>query len=170
MFLLQMAGFPGSGKSTLAKAIAKRIDNVVVIDRDVIKSSMMESGVDLNIVNDASYKLVFALCNYYLTINMNVIIDTPCFFEVTLENGIEIAQKHGAKYKYIDCRLDDFNEVNFRLENRESSVSQIKSAEKERFLAAIDKSKKPTNYECLTVDSSVPIELYIDSTLDYLSI
>lgn len=49
MFLLQMSGFPGSGKSTLAKEISKHID-VVVVDRDVIKSSMIASGVDLDIV------------------------------------------------------------------------------------------------------------------------
>jgi adenylate kinase family enzyme len=163
-----MAGFPGSGKSTLAKEISKHIDDVVVIDRDVIKSSMMESGVDLNIVNDASYKLVFALCNYYLSINMNVIIDTPCFFEATLENGIEIAQKHGAEYKYIECRLEDFNEVCNRLENRESSLSQIKSAEVEKFLAALERSKKPTNYKYVIIDSSLPIKSYIKGVLDYL--
>ena len=131
---------------------------------------MIESGVDLSIINDASYKLAFELCSYYLSINKSVIIDTPCFFEATLENGIEIAQKCGAKYKYIECRIEDFDEVSNRLRNRQSSVSQFKSAEIERFLAALDKSRKPTNYECITVDSSAPIDLYIDNVLDYLNI
>lgn len=167
MFLLQMAGFPGSGKSTLAKEIAKHI-NVVIIDRDVIKSTMIESGVDLNIVNDASYKVVFSLCEYYLSINMNVIIDTPCFFEATVENGVEIAKKYGAEYKYIECRLEDFNEVTNRLKNRQSSVSQIKSAEKEKFLVALERSKKPSNYKHITIDSSLPVGSYIKDVVDYL--
>jgi predicted kinase len=168
MFLLQMAGFPGSGKSTLAKEISRHID-VVVIDRDIIKSSMMESGVGLDIVNNASYSVVFSLSKYYLNINKNVIIDTPCFYEGTLENGIEIAKTFGAEYKYVECRLEDFDEVGNRLKTRESSVSQIKSAERERFLVAIDKSKKPINYECLTIDTSLPVEAYINEVLIYLS-
>lgn len=168
MFLLQMAGFPGSGKSTLAKEIARHRD-VVVIDRDVVKSSMMESGVGLDIVNNASYNVVFSLSKYYLNIKKNVIIDTPCFYDRILENGIEIAKTFGAEYKYIECRLEDFDEVSSRLRTRECSVSQIKVAERERFLMAIDKSKKPVYYECLTIDTSLPVESYIEEVLIYIS-
>lgn len=46
MFLLQMSGAPGSGKSTLAKEISGRI-NSIILDLDVIKSSLIESGIGL---------------------------------------------------------------------------------------------------------------------------
>jgi predicted kinase len=167
MFLLQMAGFPGCGKSTLAKEISKYID-VVVIDRDVIKSSMIESGVDLDIVASASYDVVFSLCKYYLEINKNVIIDTPCFYDDSLNNGINIAIKYDAAYKYIECRVEDFEVVNRRLTSRKRSISQIPSTEKERFLGAMDKSKHPTKTDYLVVDSSLPIETYIQKVLNYL--
>ena len=167
MFLLQMAGFPGAGKSTLAKEISKYID-VVIIDRDVIKSSMIESGVDLNIVADASYHVVFSLCKYYLGINKNVIIDTPCYYNETLENGIKIASEYNAEYKYIECRIEDFNAINYRLMTRERCISQIESAQEERFLRALEKSKRPVNYEYLIVDSSLPIDSYIQEVLMYI--
>ena len=167
MFLLQMAGFPGSGKSTLAKEISKHID-VVVVDRDVIKSSMIESGVDLDIVSSASYDVVFSLCKYYLGINKSVIIDTPCYYDDSLQNGISIANEYNAKYKYIECRVEDFEVVNNRLTSRERSISQIPSAEKERFLGAMDKSKHPTKTDYLIVDSFLPIESYIQKVLSYI--
>lgn len=167
MFLLQMAGFPGSGKSTLAKEISKYID-VIVIDRDVIKSSMIESGVDLDIVAGASYDVVFSLCKYYLGINKSVIIDTPCYYDDSLNNGINIANEYKAKYKYIECRVEDFDTVNNRLKSRERSVSQIQATEKERFLEALEKSKRPTTTDYLIVDSSLPIETYIKNVLDYI--
>jgi predicted kinase len=167
MFLLQMAGFPGCGKSTLAKEISKHID-VVVIDRDVIKSSMIESGVDLDIVASASYDVVFSLCKYYLGINKNVIIDTPCFYDDSLNNGINIAIKYDAEYKYIECRVEDFEVVNNRLKSRKRSISQIPSTEKESFLGAMDKSKRPTKTDYLIVDSSLPIESYIQKVLNYI--
>ncbi|GCD10552.1 AAA family ATPase [Clostridium tagluense] len=167
MFLLQMSGFPGSGKSTLAKEISKYID-VVVIDRDVIKSSMIESGVTSDIVANASYNVVFSLCKYYLRLNKNVIIDTPCYYNDSLDTGISIAHEYNAEYKYIECRVEDFEIVNNRLTSRERSISQIESAEKSRFLGAIDKSKRPTKTDYLVVDSSLPIESYIKEALNYI--
>ncbi|MBU3128661.1 AAA family ATPase [Clostridium tagluense] len=167
MFLLQMSGFPGSGKSTLAKEISKYI-NVVVIDVDVIKSSMIESGVTSDIVANASYNIVFSLCKYYLRLNKNVIIDTPCYYNDSLDNGISIAHEYNADYKYIECRVEDFEIVNNRLTSRERSISQIESAEKSRFLGAIDKSKRPTKTDFLVVDSSLPIESYIKEALNYI--
>ncbi|MBZ9687429.1 ATP-binding protein [Clostridium estertheticum] len=169
MFLLQMAGFPGSGKSTLAKEISKYID-VVVIDRDVIKSSMIESGVALNIVANASYNVVFSLCKYYLSLNKNVIIDTPCYYNDSLDNGISIAHEYNAEYKFIECRVEDFEVVNNRLRSRKRSISQIEAAEKNRFLGAIDKSKRPTKTNYLVVDSSLKIESYIEKALNYIEL
>lgn len=49
MFLLQMAGHPGSGKSTLSKKIAKMM-GAIVIDRNIIKTSMIKSNVSGSIV------------------------------------------------------------------------------------------------------------------------
>jgi predicted kinase len=167
MFLLQMAGFPGSGKSTLAKEISKHID-VVVIDRDVIKSSMTEAGVGADIVANASYSVTFSLCRFYLSIGKSVIIDTPCYYDESLENGMSIAREYNAKYKYIECRLEDFEEINSRLKSRTRVISQIEAAEKERFLRALDKSKKPANGDFLVVDSSLPIDTYIDKVLCYI--
>jgi predicted kinase len=167
MFLLQMAGFPGSGKSTLAKEISKHID-VVIIDRDVIKSSMIKSGVASEIVASASYDVVFSLCNYYLESNNNIIIDTPCYYFDSLNNGIDIANKYNAEYKYIECKVDDINVVNNRLMSRNRSISQIEIADKERFLGSVNKSKRPTETDYLIVDSSLPIETYIAKVLNYI--
>ena len=60
MFLLQMAGYPGSGKSTLSKKIAK-MTGAIVIDRDVIKTSMIKSNVSDNIVANASIYILLGI-------------------------------------------------------------------------------------------------------------
>lgn len=167
MFLLQLAGFPGSGKSTLAIELSKHMD-VVVVDRDVIKSTMTEAGVGAEVIANASYQVVFALCRFYLSINKSVIIDTPCYYKESLENGISIANEYGAAYKYIECRVDDFDEIDHRLKTRQRVVSQIESAEREQFLKALDQSKRPEHTNYLIVNSSLPIETYLYKALDYL--
>jgi hypothetical protein len=130
---------------------------------------MIESGVDLDIVASASYDVVFSLCKYYLGINKSVIIDTPCFYDDLVGNGICIADEYDAEYKYIECRVEDFEVVNNRLKSRKRSISQIPSTEKESFLGAMDKSKRPTKTDYLIVDSSLPIESYIQKVLNYIA-
>ena len=72
-----MARFPGSGKSTLSKIMSKET-GAVVIDRDVIKSSMLNNNLTNEIATDISYKVTFDLAAYYLSLGQSVIIDTPC--------------------------------------------------------------------------------------------
>ena len=154
MFLLQMAGFPGSGKSTISKMIAQDM-NVIVIDRDVIKTSMINSKVPNEIVNNASYSVVFDLAKFYLGIDISVIIDTPCYYEETLNHGIEIANIYGAKYKYIECKVDDYSIIEDRIRNRNRLISQIEYTTKERFNNASDKSKRPNNGNYLIINTNL---------------
>ena len=90
------------------------------------------------------------------------------FYDDLVDNGINIANEYNAEYKYIECRVEDFEILNNRLKSRERSVSQIESTEKESFLEALEKSKRPTKTEHLIVDSSLPIEAYIQKVLKYI--
>lgn len=168
MLLIQMAGFPGSGKSTLAKEICKNID-AIILDIDVIKSPLIMTGVSSHIVANASYNTLFSLCDYYLSLNKNVIIDTPCYYEETIENGLKVSRKFGADYKYVECRTDSYEEINRRLKSRERRLSQINCAEESMFYSMYDKSKHPKELEIIVVDSSLPISSYIKDALDYIN-
>lgn len=168
MFLIQMAGFPGSGKSTLAKEISKRFD-LIILDVDIFKTAMMESGVDSSIISNASYKALFSLSNYYLSLNKNILIDTPCYYKETLENGMKLAKKHSAEYKYIECRTDDYEEINRRLKSRHRMLSQYASTEKDYFYNKFDKSYHPNSTKSLIVDTSLPISSYIKQVVEYIN-
>ena len=122
MFFIQMSGFPGSGKSTLALEIANRT-GCIIIDHDISKSAMMdcvdEGLIDGKLAGKLSYNVDFALVDYYLSQGRSVILDSPCLFEEMIEKGTNISRKYNANYKYIECYLDDFVEINNRLKNRE---------------------------------------------------
>lgn len=153
VFLLQMAGHPGSGKSTLSKRIGKS-SNAIVIDRDIIKTSMINSKVAEDLVAGASYDVTYALAEFYLGMGLSVIIDTPCYYEDSLNNGRRIAEKFGARYKYIECRVEDYSIIEKRIYTRERLASQIKDTSLERYLNFIDKSVKPSDGNFLVVDTS----------------
>ncbi len=78
-------------------------------------------------------------------------------------------KKYNVKYKYIECYLDDSNEINFRLKNRDRMLSQIKEIQSEEsFKYTIKNSKKPPEYKCLVVDTKQPLESYIREVINYI--
>lgn len=168
MFLLQMAGYPGSGKSTLAKEISYKT-NAIIIDVDIIKTAMIESGINLNQIANAAYNSLFSLCEFYLADNRDVIIDCPCHYAMTLERGINIANKFNAVYKFVECRLDDFEETNMRLKSRINKQSQYTSTNVEDFYKWNGKSQRPTNSKYIIIDTSMPISSYIQKVMQYIN-
>ncbi|WDV47847.1 ATP-binding protein [Clostridiaceae bacterium M8S5] len=168
MFLLQMAGYPGSGKSTLAIKIADKLSSVVVIDRDIIKSAMMDEGVRDSVINKASYKVMFDLANQYLRQGMSVIIDTPCYYEESLISGINIAKNNGATYKYIECRVENYKVIEHRIYNREKYISQIDTTSLDRYNKSSNKSIRPSKYNYMIVDTTSYNSYSLDDIIKYL--
>lgn len=172
MFFLQMSGFPGSGKSTLARQIEIKT-GAIVIDHDIVKSALMKSldakQVDAKAAGSISYDIEWALIDFHLSQGHSVILDSPCFYEEMLEKGQSLSKKHQANYKYIECYLEDFIEINRRLKTRQRMISQIPSIESEEmFQQSIQNSKRPQDAEFLKVDTSRPIQDLLQEVMNYL--
>ncbi|EEM43358.1 hypothetical protein bthur0014_6270 [Bacillus thuringiensis IBL 4222] len=168
-----MSGFPGAGKSTVSKYIAK-LTGAIIVDHDVLKSALLKSlevkGIESTIVGGLAYDAEWALIDSYLEQGHSVILDSPCLYEGMVEKGIKLSNKHGVKYKYIECYLNDMEEINARLQTRKRMISQIEKVRSEvGFKKWLNGSKKPLNSEYLIVDSSEPLERYAENMIDYMS-
>ena len=172
VFFLQMSGFPGSGKSTLSRLIAKST-KAIVIDHDVVKTALLESiedDLDPRRVGGISYNIEWSLVDFYLSQGHDVILDSPCLYDEMINRGTAITEKHKAKYKYVECFLDDMNEINNRLKNRIRMPSQIERVfSEESFDKTINNSKKPPGVKCIRVDTSQPTSDYIGDVMAYLT-
>ena len=173
MFFVQMSGFPGSGKSTLSRQIAKRTE-AVIIDHDIVKSSLLQSlegaPIDSKLAGQISYNIDWSLIEFQLSQGNNVIFDSPCLYEEMIEKGTTLAKKYNVKYKYVECYLDDMNEINLRLKNRKGMISQIKEIKSaDAFKYTIENSKKPSNVKSLLVNTRQPIEGYIQEVMNYVN-
>ncbi|MET3697899.1 AAA domain-containing protein [Bacillus oleivorans] len=172
MLFIQMSGFPGSGKSTLARLIAERT-GAVIIDHDIIKSALMQS-IDTDITPKAagkiSYHIDWALVDFQLSQGFDVILDSPCFYTEMIERGMKLARKYDAQYKYVECYLNDLQEIDRRLKNRARMISQIHSviATEEQFQSWVNNSKRPEGIDYLVVDSSKPIRHYFNRVIQYI--
>lgn len=168
-----MSGFPGSGKSTLSREIAKRT-GAVIIDHDIVKSALLHSVdidmIDAKVAGKISYNIDWSLIDFHLSQGQNVIFDSPCLYQEMVDKGIDLSKKYNAKYKYVECYLNDFEEVNNRLRNRVRMVSQIKEiSSKETFKSTIENSKKPIGYKCIVIDTGKPLKSYIDKVVNYIN-
>lgn len=173
MFFLQMSGFPGSGKSTLSRQLAKHT-GAIIIDHDVSKTALLKildgTAISGKEIGRASYGTDWALIEFQLSKGESVIFDSPCLYAEMVEIGTQLALKYGAAYKYIECYLNDFTEINQRLANRKRLPSQIQSVDSESiFQRAVDSSQIPEGHRWIRVDSGTRLEKYIPLALAYLA-
>lgn len=168
-----MSGFPGSGKSTLSRRIAKST-GAIVIDHDIVKTALLESletrQIETTDAGGISYEIEWALIDFHLSQGHSVILDSPCLYTEMLEKGMKLSKKYNVKYKYVECYLNNIEEINNRLKKRKRMISQIEKVESEEaFKKWLDGSKRPSDFTYLIVDSGKPLEDYIDKVMVYMN-
>ena len=179
LLFVQMSGAPGSGKTTLATKIAAQVD-AVIVDHDVTKSALLAAQIPPSDAGRASYEVLNAVARHLLGQGRSVIFDSPCMYENLLVRGQQMAEEYGAEYRYVECRFDDLEELDRRLRSRKSMPSQlagvfaeptVASGKKESgeaiFRNAIENMKRPPD-GYLVVDTSQPLESYVDRVVRYV--
>lgn len=120
---IQMSGAPGAGKSTIAGLIAPSIGGVV-IDHDVIRSSLLDSDVPFEEAAKHAYRLQWTLAAALMRQGFSVVIDSTCNFPEVLDRGASCAREHGYAYWYVECKVQDIDLLDQRLRTRGSLTSQ----------------------------------------------
>jgi predicted kinase len=118
-----MHGEPGSGKSTLARAIAPRI-GAVVLDKDVIKASLLRSSIVETQAAAGAYEVYFAQARHLVEQGHSVILDNPVFWERVEERWLEVSELADCPPILIETVCADRDELVRRLATREALESQ----------------------------------------------
>jgi predicted kinase len=118
-----MAGHPASGKTTVARAVAART-GAVLLDKDVIKSPMVESGLPNETSGPLAYDVFMAVGRSIAEQRISVILDSPAFYPIIIERGRRIAEETGAAYYIIECECEH-EELQRRLDSRPRMASQL---------------------------------------------
>lgn len=164
-FVLQLAGHPGSGKSTLAAAIGAAT-GAVVLDKDVIKTQLLESGLPEDTAAPTSYDVFFAVARALSAQGKSVILDSPAYYTDIPRNGSAIANDTGADYYLIECACPDRAELQRRLDVRPSVASQTT-------VTVLDDpyyrpGTAPLTVPHLTVDMTHPLNKCLEQALVYI--
>lgn len=121
---IQMSGAPGSGKSTMSRLLGRSISNTIIIDHDILRSGLIESGMSFDQAAKTSYQLQWKLARDFMEQGFHIIVDSTCNYQTILDQGTTLAKDHGYKFWYVECKVQDIDILDQRLRSRRPMTSQ----------------------------------------------
>ncbi len=97
---------------------------------------MLENGLSNEISSKLAYDMMFDLGKFYLEQGRSIVLDTPCYYDEIIENGMKLSETYDAEYKYLDCLVEDFEIIDERITLRKNMTSQINKASLNGFVNA----------------------------------
>jgi predicted kinase len=115
--LIIFGGLPGVGKTTVARELARQL-GAVHIRIDSIEQAILESGMVSSPLNDAGYRVGYAVAGDNLRVGRTVIADSVNPIAISRDAWVEVASCAQVRAVEIEVVCSDSNEHRRRLETR----------------------------------------------------
>jgi predicted kinase len=148
--LIIFGGLPGSGKSSIARELARET-GAIWLRIDSIEQAIRESGVLRGSVEDAGYRVAYAVAKDSLRLDRDVIGDSVNGWLVTRSAWREVAARVGAQIVEVETICSDLEEHRRRVETRESDVPGLILPD---WRAVIGGDYEPWDRDHLTIDTA----------------
>jgi predicted kinase len=162
VIVVQMHGEPGSGKTTLAAALAARLP-ALHLDKDVISSALMRSGIAAEAQGPGAYESLRSLAASFLAQGHSVVLDSPCFWPGIEESGRALAARFSAPWCMIECQS-----APAVVEHRLATRPRLESNPTQRGAGAGRPGMYTPTCERLTLDSTSSLESLVSRSLAYV--
>src|SRR5436190_23729808 len=123
--LIALGGLPGVGKTTLARELARQL-GAVHVRIDSIEQVIRESGVVSRSLDDAGYRVGYAVAGDNLMIGRIIIADSVNPLPVTRDAWLAVAQQAGVDAVEIEITCSDRDEHKRRVETRAADIVGLK--------------------------------------------
>jgi len=148
--LIIFGGLPGVGKTAIARELARHI-GAVHLRIDSMEQAILAAGVVSQPLNDAGYRVAYAVAEDNLRIGRTVIADSVNPLQVTRDAWVEVAHRAQVRALEIEVKCSDVNEHRRRVETRITDIPGLKLPAWE---AVVSREYHPWHREHLVIETA----------------
>ena len=148
--LIIFGGLPAAGKTTIARELARQI-GAMHLRIDSIEQALRDSGAVPEPLNDAGYRIGYAIAEDNLRIGRTVVADSVNPLACTRDAWVEVATRARVNAVEIEVKCSDLDQHRRRVETRSSDISGLRLPTWEEVLA---REYQPWNREHLVIDTA----------------
>ena len=123
--LIIFGGLPGVGKTTIARELARQI-GAMHLRIDAMEQAIRASGVTSQPLNDAGYRVAYAVAEDNLRIGRTVIADSVNPLQLTRDAWLEVANRVPVSFIEIEVNCSDAGEHRRRVETRITDIPGLR--------------------------------------------
>lgn len=120
--LIIFGGLPGTGKTSIARELARQIA-AVFLRIDSIEHAIRESGRAREPLDDAGYRIAYAVAEDNLRVGHTVISDCVNPWAITRDAYLAVAKRAQVPAVEVEITCSDPAEHQRRVENREPDIA-----------------------------------------------
>ena len=148
--LIIFGGLPGVGKTSIARELARQLD-AVYLRIDSIEQAMRDSGAVNGPLNDAGYRVGYAVAEDNLRLARTVIADSVNPVQLTRDAWMAVATRAQAGAVEVEVMCGDLERHQRRLETRPADISGLKLPTWEE---VVSREYEPWTREHIVIDTS----------------
>ena len=149
--LVIFSGLPGVGKTAIAKELAQQT-GAIHLRIDSIEQALRDSGKITRAMEDAGYRVAYAIAEERLRAGHSVVADCVNPIQITRDVWRDIALVCGAAVVEVEVRCSDRAEHRRRVENRDSDVPGLRLP---TWQEVLKREYEPWDREHIVVDTAL---------------
>ena len=148
--LVVFGGLPGTGKTTLARGLAQRL-KATYIRIDTVEQALRDSGALAGGVDDAGYRVAYALAADNLRLGVSVVADSVNPLKITRDAWRMVAADADANVIEIEVVCSDLVAHRRRVESRQSDIPGLSLP---NWQDVLDREYEPWDRPHIVVDTA----------------
>ncbi|MGO9085255.1 MAG: AAA family ATPase [Candidatus Sulfotelmatobacter sp.] len=148
--LIVFSGLPGVGKTVIARELARQI-GAVYVRVDSIEQALRDSGAVRQSLDDAGYRVGYAVAEDNLRLGRIVVADSVNPIALTRDAWAGVAKRAAASAIEIEVTCSDAEEHRRRVETRVSDLSGLRLPS---WNEVVSREYQPWNREHIVVDTA----------------